>query len=476
MIPPSSINYGSIGPEEEVQTPALRRRSFRYFKMTDLAKITTMNVSRIGCRYHCQYLIHIPIAQFDNVKKVFEFIWLLVEMHATKLILIYGFYLGVNEVSVLHISIIVLASAACASRSHLQTVFSRIISLVIGVLLILKMVYQIQYIDQSLTTVDCGNGNSTPPPPNVTVNDPGNNTVNWLGLYKAGSGEFSAMIDGYMKYLLFVTLYTYICLRLKRQRFQTGQPMTRPKILFPSVTRDLADKCLGNMLKYLANFVFYKFGIELTFIMLVVLIGQRMDMVALIYVGWMWALFRSDVACLKRMWPYFRVFIIVLTLLQYVAAVGVPPFLCLDYAPVGSVYWKPLQEWAWLPDRTLRDQSHMLMLDFVLLMFVCRQVSEEERCLNAGVEPHTKGKTLFTTQFSLALADAGVPHRTAVQRIRARFPRRQQQVGRRRHPQYVGGSAYAGSRLHHIDSVSATRSNQSSLLIIVNGHKLSPSR
>lgn len=45
-----------------------------------------------------------------------------------------------------------------------------------------------------------------------------------------------------------------------------------------------------------------------------------------------------------------------------------------DYAPSGSTYWQPLQEWAWLPDRTLRDQSEMLMLDFVLLLFVCRQM------------------------------------------------------------------------------------------------------
>lgn len=168
------------------------------------------------------------------------------------------------------------------------------------------------------------------PPSNETVNDPGNNTVNWLGLYKATADRsFPVMIDGYMCYLVLVTLYTIICLRLKRHRFLTGKPMTRPKVIFPDITRDLADKCLGNMLKYLVNFVFYKFGIELTYIMLVVLIGHRMDMVALVYVGWLCMLFRSDVACQKRVWPYFRVFIIALTLLQYVAAVGLPPFLCI---------------------------------------------------------------------------------------------------------------------------------------------------
>lgn len=275
--------------------------------------------------------------QYDNVKWFIEIFWLLVEMHTAKLILIYGFYLGIKEVSVLHISIIVLSAAAVASRSHFQAVFSRMISVVIGALLILKMIYQIQYIDQSLTTVDCGNTNSSVPPSNETINDPNNNTVNWLGLYKATPDRtFPIMIQGYIYYLVLVTLYTIVCLRLKRHRFQSGKPMSRPKIIFPDVTRDMADKCLANMLKYLTNFVFYKFGIELTFIVLLVLIGRRMDMVALIYVVWLYVLFRSDVACRKRMWPYFRLFIVALTLLQYVAAVGVPPFLCLGESDEGK--------------------------------------------------------------------------------------------------------------------------------------------
>lgn len=38
--------------------------------------------------------------------------------------------------------------------------------------------------------------------------------------------------------------------------------MTRPKIIFPRVTRHEADKDLPHMIKYLFNFAFYKFGIE----------------------------------------------------------------------------------------------------------------------------------------------------------------------------------------------------------------------
>lgn len=77
-------------------------------------------------------------------------------MHAPKLILIFAFYLSVDEVSVLHLSIAVLAVAAVASRTTWQVILCRLISLVIGVLLIVKMIYQIQYIDhQKLVITDC---------------------------------------------------------------------------------------------------------------------------------------------------------------------------------------------------------------------------------------------------------------------------------------------------------------------------------
>lgn len=82
--------------------------------------------------------------------------WVIVEMHAPKLILIFAFYLSVDEVSVLHLSIAVLAVAAVASRTTWQVILCRLISLVIGVLLIVKMIYQIQYIDhQKLVITDC---------------------------------------------------------------------------------------------------------------------------------------------------------------------------------------------------------------------------------------------------------------------------------------------------------------------------------
>lgn len=111
-------------------------------------------------------------------------------------------------------------------------------------------------------------------------------------------------------------------------RFLNGKPLTRPKVLFPKVTRADADKDLTYLIKYLFNFAFFKFGIEVTLVMLVVLIGTRMDVVALIYAAWLCILFASSRENKARLWPIFQWLIVALIILQYVVVVDLPPFFC----------------------------------------------------------------------------------------------------------------------------------------------------
>lgn len=138
--------------------------------------------------------------------------------------------------------------------------------------------------------------------------------------------------------------------------------------------------------------------------MLVVLIGTRMDFVGLIYSVWLCVLFSSTREKQARLWPFFKMFIFVLIVVQYVIVVGTPPFLCIskirfllqyfdhfsyiifkDYRPFESDYWRHFQDWAWLPDQTLREQAGKLRFDFLLLIFVCRQVSFVLSCLKCCV-------------------------------------------------------------------------------------------
>lgn len=85
----------------------------------------------------------------DRTKWFFEIFWLFMEMHLIKLILIVAFLLGIYEVSVIHIAVMVLTTFAVTSRTNTQAIYSGVISLVIGIFLVLKMVYQMNFNQQS---------------------------------------------------------------------------------------------------------------------------------------------------------------------------------------------------------------------------------------------------------------------------------------------------------------------------------------
>lgn len=109
----------------------------------------------------------------------------------------------------------------------------------------------------------------------------------------------------------------------------SGRSIARPKVLFPRVTRYDADKDLTHLIKYLFNFAFYKFGVEVTLLMLAILISTRMDIIAVLYAFWLCILFGTSRAAKHQIWPIFQSFIVILIVIQYILAVNLPPFLCV---------------------------------------------------------------------------------------------------------------------------------------------------
>lgn len=101
-------------------------------------------------------------------------------------------------------------------------------------------------------------------------------------------------------------------------------------MLFPRITRHDADKDISHLIKYLLNFAFFKFGVELTLLMLAILISARMDIVAVLYTIWLLILFGVSRETKHRIWPIFQSFIVILIVIQYIVAVNLPPFLCIS--------------------------------------------------------------------------------------------------------------------------------------------------
>lgn len=107
-----------------------------------------------------------------------------------------------------------------------------------------------------------------------------------------------------------------------------GKPITTPDVLFPEITYKEANRDTFHMIKYLLNFAFYKFGIEVTLVILAILICERMDIIAVLYSFWFYILFKISRETKQRIWKIFQIFIFIIIIYQYIIAVELPPCLC----------------------------------------------------------------------------------------------------------------------------------------------------
>lgn len=62
--------------------------------------------------------------------------------------------------------------------------------------------------------------------------------------------------------IVVITVQAVVGIRQQYQRKVTGLPPPPPGVLFPNVTRAVADDGIVECLKFLLNYGFYKFGVE----------------------------------------------------------------------------------------------------------------------------------------------------------------------------------------------------------------------
>lgn len=62
--------------------------------------------------------------------------------------------------------------------------------------------------------------------------------------------------------IFLATLMAVVRVRQLYKRQLSGEPVSRPHIMFPNIQRCHADRDLRSCFKYLLNYGFYKFGVE----------------------------------------------------------------------------------------------------------------------------------------------------------------------------------------------------------------------
>ncbi|XP_076169043.1 piezo type mechanosensitive ion channel component isoform X2 [Ptiloglossa arizonensis] len=299
----------------------------------------------------------------------YNYTWLFLEIHMQKIIFTSVMLLCVNDVCAINFVFVAIVVIMINAKRNIQVCTANVIAAIIAILMVAKMLYQIQYIDHNNWNVNCTKEAGRPFASNNTVH----NIAEWFGMRKAEPGQLALLLKGYIGIIIVTTLRKIIRIRQCFHRQEIGEPLDTPQVMFPSITRADADKGIPECLKFLFNYGFYKFGVELCLIGIVALIGTRLDFYSVLYSIWLLLLFSLKRRTIIKIWPFFKIFAIALLPIQYSLVVALPSWLCIDYPWSNSEILRRLQEWMYFPDPDFPPNPRKLMCDFILLMMIVRQ-------------------------------------------------------------------------------------------------------
>ncbi|XP_029879733.1 LOW QUALITY PROTEIN: piezo-type mechanosensitive ion channel component 1 [Aquila chrysaetos chrysaetos] len=316
----------------------------------------------------------------DTLTRGQVFVGRLLELHILKLVALYTVWVALQEVSLMNFLLVLLWAFAmpyCRFR-HMASCLSTVWTCII---IVCKMLYQLKIVDPSEYSSNC-----TQPQLNGTNLSPeelGNSTLyrgpvdpaNWFGIRKGYPNL------GYIQnHLLVLLLLVFEAVVYRRQEYYRKQhqlvaPVT--ETIFEDISREHLDHGLGSCAKYFLNYFYYKFGLEICFLMTVNVVGQRMNFMVILHGCWLVVILtRRRRAAIARLWPKYCLFLVVFLLYQYLLCVGMPPALCVDYPwrwtralPFNSA----LIKWLYLPDFFVAPKSTNLINDFALLLCAAQQ-------------------------------------------------------------------------------------------------------
>ncbi|XP_066569839.1 piezo-type mechanosensitive ion channel component 1 [Amia ocellicauda] len=324
----------------------------------------------------------------EILRQVQVFIWRTLELHILKIVAFFIIWVALGEPSVMNLVLVVLWSFAMPfSRfRHMASCLSTVWACII---IVCKMLYQLSIVNPIEYSSNC-----TRPYVNKTSleeNEMLNSTLykdqvdpaNWFGFKK------DTPVLGYIKnHLLILMLLVFEATVYRHQTHHYKQQQITPptiQAIFPLATRENLDQGLLSCLKYFLNCCFYKFGLEICFLMTVNVIGQRMNFLVILHGCWLVVILtRRRRTSIAHIWPKYCLFLVFFMIYQYMLCVGIPPALCIDY----PWRWKgavtinsALIKWFYLPDFFTIPNSKNLIYDFLLLMCASQQwkVFEDER-------------------------------------------------------------------------------------------------
>ncbi|XP_032741354.1 piezo-type mechanosensitive ion channel component 2 isoform X3 [Rattus rattus] len=318
--------------------------------------------------------------------KLQVFMWWILELHIIKIVSSYIIWVTVKEVSLFNY-VFLISWAFALPYAKLRRVASSVCTVWTCVIIVCKMLYQLQTIKPENFSVNCSlpNENQT----NIPLNELNKSLLysapvdptEWVGLRKS-----SPLLVYLRNNLLMLAILAFEVTVYRHQEYYRGRNnLTAPvsKTIFHDITRLHLDDGLINCAKYFVNYFFYKFGLETCFLMSVNVIGQRMDFYAMIHACWLiGVLYRRRRKAIAEVWPKYCCFLACIITFQYFVCIGIPPAPCRDYPWrfKGANFNDNIIKWLYFPDFIVRPNPVFLVYDFMLLLCASlqRQIFEDE--------------------------------------------------------------------------------------------------
>ncbi|XP_044066352.1 piezo-type mechanosensitive ion channel component 2 [Siniperca chuatsi] len=339
------------------------------------------------------------IQALSGLHKLQEQSWRLLELHSLKIVSSGIIWVSLQEVSLMNFLFLVLWVFALPFP-RLRPLASSISAVWACVMVVCKMFYQLKVIKPFDYSSNCTAGLV---PSNSSGLDDGAklrgnmmellgrsilyiepvDPVYWCGALRKCEGRILPCLRNHLMVLGLLVFEATV--HRHQLYFRLHNDLKAPpfSIIFQGITRQHLDHGILPCIKYFINFCFYKFGLEISLIVAVNVIGQRMDFYALLHsCALMAVLSRRRRKAIGEVWPKYCCFTAGLMVLQYLLCIGIPPALCVDYPWRTAV--QPLTsnviKWFYLPDFAMRPNPSFIFYDHLLLLCSSLQwqVFEEE--------------------------------------------------------------------------------------------------
>uniref|UniRef100_A0A8C8DUB8 Piezo-type mechanosensitive ion channel component n=1 Tax=Oryzias sinensis TaxID=183150 RepID=A0A8C8DUB8_9TELE len=315
------------------------------------------------------------IQTISGLQKTQELCWRLMELHSLKIVSSGIIWVSLQEVSLMNFLFLALWVFALPFPK-LRPLASSISAVWACVMVVCKMFYQLKVIkpldyssnlDGEMEVM----GNIAELLRRSILYIEPVDPVYWCGALRKCEGRILPCLRNHLMVLGLLVFEATV--HRHQLYFRLHNDLKPPpfSIIFKGITRQHLDHGVLPCIKYFINFFFYKFGLEISLIVAVNVIGQRMDFYALLHsCALMAVLSRRRRKSIGEVWPKYCCFTAGLMVLQYLLCIGIPPAFCVDYPWRTAV--KPLTsnviKWFYLPDFAMRPNPSFIFYDHLLLL------------------------------------------------------------------------------------------------------------